>query len=1460
VTQPTASQTLCVGNALTLTVVGSGSGTLTYQWKKNGTNIPGATLATYNVAAVTTADAATYTVSISSSGACGNTVLSNVAVVNVDSPAAIATQPVATQTLCEGNSVTLQVVATGTSLTYQWNKGGTPIVGATSSTYTIASLTTGDAATYTVDVTSGGTCANTVTSANAVIVIDSPASVVTQPTASQTLCVGSGLTLTVVGSGSGTLTYQWKKDGTAIVGATAATYNVGSVTTANAGAYTVDITTSGVCANTVTSNVATVIVDSPAAIAAQPVATQTLCEGNSVTLQVVATGTSLTYQWNKGGTPIVGATSSSYTIASLTTGDAATYTVDVTSGGTCANTVTSANAVIVIDSPASVVTQPTASQTLCVGSGLTLTVVGSGSGTLSYQWKKDGTAIVGATAATYNVASVTTANAGAYTVDITTSGVCANTVTSNVATVIVDSPAAIATQPVATQTLCAGNTVTLQVVATGTSLSYQWKKAGTPIVGATSSTYTIASLVTSDAATYTVDVTSAGVCANTVTSANAVINVDSPASVATQPTASQTLCVGSALNLSVVGAGSGSLTYQWKKNGTNVAGATSSTFTIASVTTADAATYTVTVTSSGACANTVLSNVAVVNVNTPAAITTQPVASQTLCTGNSVTLQVVATGTSLTYQWKKAGTPIVGATNSTYTISSLATSDAATYTVDVVSGGVCANTVTSANAIVVVHTPAAISTQPTASQTLCVGSVLSLSVVATGSGTLSYQWKKDGVAIVGANSATYSKPSATTSDAGAYTVDVTTSGVCANTVTSSVATVIMNTAALIVTQPTATQTICESSALSLSVTATGTSLTYQWKLNGTPIVGATSSTYSLASVALSNAGTYTVDVSSTGVCGNTVTSSNAVVNINAIPVGVSVAAGTHRICSGTTLAITPTSSVPGTTYSWTGSNGSGGTGIINDRPFNTTTAPVNVTYTVIPTGPTTTFCVGAPFTIIVTVNPIPAITNATLTQTICGTGVASFTPTINVASSTYAWTGTVLSGSVSGVVASGTTPVSQTLTNTGTTVATVRYRVTPTGPAPTSCVGGFVDFVVTVNPVPTVSAANQSICSGSTSNVVITNPNGVSGTTFSWTAVASGVTGASNSSGTVISQTLTSAGGGTVTYTITPSANGCAGTPVVAVVTVNPIPVGNAVAAGTHVICSGTTLAITPTSNVASSTFAWTGSNGSGGTGVIDDAPVNSTNAPVNVTYTIVPTGPAPNFCVGAPFNIVVTVNPIPAITNATLTQTICGTGVASFTPTINVAGSTYSWTSTVLSGSVSGVVASGSTPISQTLTNTGVTVATVRYRFTPTGPASTSCVGSNVDFTVTVNPVPTIAASSQSLCSGSATNIVITNPNAVSGTTFSWVATASGVTGASNGSGTVISQTLTSLSGGSVTYVITPSANGCAGTPVTVVASVSAIPVGTPVPAGTHRICSGTTLSITPVSSVASTTFSLVW
>ena len=127
--------------------------------------------------------------------------------------------------------------------------------------------------------------------------------------------------------------------------------------------------------------------------------------------------------------------------------------------------------------------------------------------------------------------------------------------------------------------------------------------------------------------------------------------------------------MGTATSFSVVGAGQGTLTYQWKKNGTNITvNGTSSTLAISGIGAGDAADYTVVVT--GGCGS-VTSNSAALTISPSTTITTQPVATSK-CVGLQADFSVVGSGGgTLTYQWRKSNINISGATSSTYSIPSV---------------------------------------------------------------------------------------------------------------------------------------------------------------------------------------------------------------------------------------------------------------------------------------------------------------------------------------------------------------------------------------------------------------------------------------------------------------------------------------------------------------------------------------------------------------------------------------------------------------------------------------------------------------------------------------------------------------------------------------------------------------------------------------------------------------------
>jgi uncharacterized protein (TIGR02145 family) len=645
----------------------------------------------------------------------------------------------------------------------------------------------------------------------------------------------------------------------------------------------------------------------------------------------------------------------------------------------------------------------------------------------------------------------------------------------------------------------------------------------------------------------------------------------------------------------------------------------------------------------------------------------------------------------------------------------------------------------------------------------------------------------------------------------------------------------------ITTTPLASQ-VCSGTSTNIVLTADVAGTTFSWTASGSSgnLSGFTAGSGPTIVQTLVNAGfnvetvTYHITPLASGCQGLTV---DFIVTVWPVA-DAYFAPPAQTICSQQTTNIAIQSHVAGSTFSWITSasspnlsgylNGNGN--LISQTLVNSGTTIETVTYTVTPTANS---CVGTPSGVIVTVNPTPHVSNNPLVQTLCTQHLFSVNLTSTVPGSTFAWTCTASSPNLSGFSAGSGSTISQTLANSGFTIETVTYHIIP---AANGCQGPNTDYVVTVYPLPDVSNVPMAsqICSGTSPNVNLTSH--VAGATFSWTATGSSpnVTGYGPGSGLVINQTLTNLGLNTesVTYHITPTANGCPGLTVNYVVTVVQVPdvYFNPTA---QTICSQQTSGIQILSHVAGTTFTWTASASSpnlsgfsGGSGnFIGQTILNSGNTIETVTYTVSPTafGCPP----GPSQNVIVTVNPKPAVTNNITSFQQCNQTATNIVLQSSVPGSTFTWTATGSSPNVTGYSAGGGPSIIQTLANSGFNIETVTYTVTP---HANNCAGNPVSFVVTVFPVPDayFNPASQTMCSGVTSNIAILSH--VTGSTFVWTATGSSpnVSGFLNGSGNVIQQTLvnSSYSIENVNYAVTPSANGCTGTVNHVIITVDPLPV----------------------------------
>jgi hypothetical protein len=235
---------------------------------------------------------------------------------------------------------------------------------------------------------------------------------ITSQSLSQTVNAGSPASFWIAVSGTAPLSYQWRKDGMNLVGAITATNTIPAAQAANAGNYSVVVTNG---AGSITSAVASLTVNLPPGIEIQP-QSQAVIEGSPLSLFVAVTGTApFSYQWRKDGTNLAGSITATNSIASVQGVDAGNYTVVVTN---VAGSLTSAVATVTVEAPPAILVEPE-SQTVSAGSPAVLWVRAAGSAPLTYQWRKDGTSISGATDATNALAAAQSVNAGSYTVVVT---------------------------------------------------------------------------------------------------------------------------------------------------------------------------------------------------------------------------------------------------------------------------------------------------------------------------------------------------------------------------------------------------------------------------------------------------------------------------------------------------------------------------------------------------------------------------------------------------------------------------------------------------------------------------------------------------------------------------------------------------------------------------------------------------------------------------------------------------------------------------------------------------------------------------------------------------------------------------------------------------------------------------------------------------------------------------------
>ena len=458
----------------------------------------------------------------------------------------------------------------------------------------------------------------------------------------------------------------------------------------------------------------------------------------------------------------------------------------------------------------------------------------------------------------------------------------------------VNQPTEIGRQPIS-QVVCKGSDFVLNFTTKrGSSIAYEWFKDGEKLQANTMYTFassvegvnnyvlTVRNVDFSASGRYVCKITtSCGVSSseNSVSTQEAIVYVAKGTQIDKEPV-SQVASAGSTAKFEVAAAeatgsfGISPVRYEWSKNGVVIGdngrfgGASTPVLSIKNVAGTDAGNYSVKVIGScgEATSQTFTLTLGTVSINAVAA-------SVDACQTSDAKLEVNATasvpGLNVEYHWFKGdvqlfdGPKYSGAHTNALTVKNAQTSDAGQYKAMAVAP-TAVNISASTNVGLNLYAATVITTAP-AGKKVCEGAKETLTVTATGGGTMTYQWKKDGQDIAGAKASSYEIASMNAASAGNYTVVAT--GACGSV--SASANIVHSTKPVVeLVEP--AETIKAGGKLSLTVNASENGPTsYKWFFNGTALTdaNAVNREYVKFNVTNADAGKYNCEV--TNDCGTT---------------------------------------------------------------------------------------------------------------------------------------------------------------------------------------------------------------------------------------------------------------------------------------------------------------------------------------------------------------------------------------------------------------------------------------------------------------------------------------------------------------------------------------------------------------------------------------------------------------
>ncbi|MBK7147972.1 MAG: T9SS type A sorting domain-containing protein [Bacteroidetes bacterium] len=1450
---------ICAGTTVNFTANAvNGGSSPSYQWKVGSTNV-GTNSPSYSSNSLTNGQVVT--VVMTSNFACASpTTATSSGITMVVNPTSAPTVSIVASpagAICNGMSVTFTATATnaGSTPIYQWKLNGNN-VGSDVSTYSNSALLNSDIVSCVV--TSSSTCASPNTATSNAITMTVNSNVVPTIAISTTntnVCAGSSVvfTSTITNGGSSPI-YQWRRNGT-VVGTNAASFS--STTLSDNDVITCRLTSNAACA-TPDSAVSNAIAMTINAVVAPSVAISTantvVCAGTSVTFTATPTngGSNPSYQWKLNGNN-VGTNSNSFTTASLANNDA--VSVVLTSNETCASpAAATSNTLNMTVNPSvtpSVAISATATN-ICAGGSITFTAIATNGGSLpAYQWRVNGSPS-GTNSNTFTTTSLQ--NGDVVTCILTSNLSCATTAnaTSNALTITMNTAVVPSVSIAGNNAICSGALVTFTATPTngGATPTYQWKVNGVN-AGTNAASFTTATLANNDVVSVVLS-SNANCASPTSATSNSITMTVTPSATPTVTISanSTNICAGTSVTFTATPTNGGSSpAYQWKVNGIN-AGTNLATFSSSTLNNNDL--VSVVMTSNAACASpaSVTSNAIAITVNSLSAPTISiSTGATTVCNGANVTFNASVTnaGSSPVYQWRVNGNN-VGANLSSFSTTSLVNGDVVSC--QFTSTSPCAGTTTvSSNNVTMTVTPSlapAVSISAT-STNICTGASVTFTATPTNGGTTpAYQWKVNGN-NVGTNSATFATTTLLNNDV--VTAVLTSNATCAvpsSATSNSLTITVGSNATPTIVISTSGTSVCAGSNVTFNANITngGSNPSYQWKVNGS---NAGTNSASFTTNSLANGAVVSCVLTSNASCVTQTTANSNNITMTVSPVvtpSISISATATTICAGAsvTFTATPTNGGSTPTYQWKVNGNNTGS---NTASFSSASLAggdiVTCELTSSAACPSVPTATSNAIIMIVNGNVTPSVSIVTSGNNICaGTSITfTATPTNGGATSAYQWK---VNGNNAGSNAA--TFTSTTLANND--VVSVVLTSNASCASPVSATSNSITMVVTPSVVPTISISGSGpVCAGGTVTFNASINNGGAAPAYQWKVNGNNVgTSASSYSSSSL------ANNDVVSCVLTSNAN-CASpvsvtsNQITAVINANVTP-SVTISTPNTAVCSGSsvTFTATPTNGGAAPAYQWKVNGNDAGTNAATYTTSTLANGDV-VTVVLTSNANCLTTTTATSNSLTITTTGgavTPAISIAASATNICAGSPVTFTATPVNGGSSpvYQW-------KVNGVGTGTNSPtfVTSGLSNNDVVSCTLTSNAACASPTTANSNTVTIIVTSALQPAVSIAASTPSICTGTAVTVTATATNAGSTPSYQWKV--NGVNVGANAS------TYTSSSfnnSDAVVCVVTSSsqcANGVNVTSNSVTVSVSAVvtpsvSIATP----STTICSGSNVVFT--------------